>query len=159
MADCCFWVSSEASPPSVVWAKLLWIGTFENFKCSTMLSGQWRSRSQSPLLKLPSRTVSLELCTWTVQKTGYWFLLRSPLSFLVLFNILTEFQNPQTVAAEDSSYDFMLFIWFLQATSFLCPCQHYKERSRLRRFAKRQKQFHSNLKKIWPFHIQKISLK
>lgn len=76
-------------------SKLLCIGTFENFKCSTMLSGQWRSWSQSPILKLPSRTFSLELCTWTVQRLGYWFLFRSPFSLLVLFNILTEFQTQQ----------------------------------------------------------------
>lgn len=159
MANCCFWDPSVASPASVVWAKLLCIGTFENFKCSTVLSGQWRSWSQSPLLKLPSRTFSLELCTWTVQKT--WLLIfaqKSSLSscFVQHFDRIS---NPTNWAAEDSSYDFMLFIWFLQATSFLCPCQHYKERSCLRRFPKRQKQFHSNLKKIWPFHIQKISLK
>lgn len=96
MANCCFWDPSVASPASAVWAKFLCIGTFENFKCSTMLSGQWRSWAQSPLLKLPSRTFSLELCTWTVQKT--WLLIFAQQSSLssCFVQHLTEFQTPQT---------------------------------------------------------------
>lgn len=98
-----FWDPSVASPASAMWAKLLCLGTFENFKCSTMLSGQWRSWSQSPILKLPSRTFSLELCTWTVQKT--WLLIfaqKSSLSscFVQHFDRIS---NPTNWAAADSS--------------------------------------------------------
>lgn len=65
---CYFSDPSEAFTSSVFEPNFSGLEFFENFKCSVLLSDQWWSWSQSPLLKLPSRTFSLELCTWAVQK-------------------------------------------------------------------------------------------
>lgn len=159
VVGCYFSDPSEAFTSSVFEPNFSGLEFFENFKCSVLLSDQWWSWSQSPLLKLPSRTFSLELCTWAVQKIQLLiFVQKSCLHFHITQLFWQTFKNRKLWAACDSSQDFMLLIWFPQATSFSCPCQHCKEKSRLRRFAKKQKQFHSHgRKKIWPFNAYKKS--
>lgn len=144
-AGCYFSDPSEAFTSSVFEPNFLGLGFFENFKCSVVLSDQWWSWSQSPLLKLPSRTFSLELCTWAVQKIQLLIFcsgVLSPFSYYATF--WQTFKNHKLWAACNSSQDFMLPTWFPQDTFFSCPCQQGKEKSHLRRFAKKQKQFHSN---------------
>lgn len=116
---------------------------FENFKCSAALADRWWSWSQSPPLTLPSRTFSLELCTWAVQKIPLLiFVQKSRLRFHIMQLFWQTFKNHKLWAACDSSQGFMLLVWFPPATCFSRPCQHGKENSRLKRFAKKQKQFH-----------------
>ena len=155
---CYFSDPSEAFTSSVFEPNFSGLEFFENFKCSVLLSDQWWSWSQSPLLKLPSRTCPLELCTRAVQKIQLLiFVQNSCLHFHITQLFWQTFKNRKLWAACDSSQDFMLLIWFPQATSFSCPCQHCKEKSHLR-FAKKQKQFHSlGRKKIWPFNAYKKS--
>lgn len=156
---CYFSNPSEAFTSSVLEPNFSGLGSFENFKCSVVLSDQWWSWSQSPLLKLPSRTFSLELCTWAVQKIQLLiFVQKSCLHFHITQLFWQTFKNRKLWAACDSSQDFMLLIWFPQATSFSCPCQHCKEKSCLRRFAKKQKQFHSNGRKKSDLSMHKKNL-
>lgn len=65
---CWFSDPSEAFTSSVLEPNFSSLRFFENFKYSVVLSDPCWSWSQSPLLTLPSRTFSLELCTWAVQK-------------------------------------------------------------------------------------------
>lgn len=162
-AGCYFSDASEAFTSSVFEPNFLGLGFFENFKCSVVLPDQCWSWSQSPLLKLPSRTFSLELCTWAVQKIQLLiFVQKSCLHFHITQRFWHIFKNLKVWAARDSSQDFMLLIWFPRATFFSCPCQHCKEKICLRKFAKKQKQFHSNRRKknlTFQFTHKKISLK
>lgn len=95
---CYFSHPSEAFTFSVFEPNFSGLGYFEHFKCSVLLSDQWWSWSQSPLLKLPSRTFSLELCTWAVQKIQLLiFVQKSCLHFRITQLFWQTFKKPQTV--------------------------------------------------------------
>lgn len=160
VVGCYFWNPSEAFTSSVFWAKLFraWILWKLQMLC-TVIRPMVKLIS-SPLLKLPSRTFSFRTLYMGSSKDpaiDFCSEVLSPLSYYATF--LTDFQKPQTVGCLRFQQDFMLLIWFPQATSFLCPCQHCKEKSRLRRFAKKQKQFHSHGRKKSDLSMHKISLK